>query len=361
MLSQRMIHRSTLLLFLAVTGAALAALACRTHRSTETTESSPPPKLDHLRVGYLPVTGHGKFFVARDERIFEKEGLDVELVEFANSADGLSALRAGQIDVGAFGTTAPLVHIAKGADLRIIGGIMGEDASVIATEENAPSIRTVADLKGKKVATVRLATGDAVIRGALARQGIDWQKDLEIFELKSPPAVIEAVKNGQVQAGVVWGPHDLRAKEQGLKVVLLSSDLSPGHPCCRIAINGKDLEPKRNAWQRFLRAILEAERFAQTNHEATVNHIVAQLKLDRTLVEHAFYHGHLDQSSDPNLKGIQEFWQTMKASKFVEPNDKDISAYVDSTLFRAAVSSLQKQEPAEPFWKHAQEVAANRN
>ena len=115
--------------------------------------------LDHVKVGHLPVTGHAKFFVAKEYGIFEKEGIDAELIEFINSADGLTALRAGKLDVGAFGTTAPLVHIAQGADLRIIAGIMGEDAALITTAENAPKIKTLADLKGKKVATIRMATG----------------------------------------------------------------------------------------------------------------------------------------------------------------------------------------------------------
>jgi NitT/TauT family transport system substrate-binding protein len=150
--------------------------------------------LDHVRVGHLPVTGHAKFFVAKEYGIFEKEGIDAELIEFINSADGLTAVRAGKLDVGAFGTTAPLVHISQGADLRIIAGIMGEDAAIITTAENAPKIKTLADLKGKKVATIRLATGDAVLRGALEKEGINWKTDLQVFELKSPPAVAEAVK-----------------------------------------------------------------------------------------------------------------------------------------------------------------------
>ncbi len=81
-------------------------------------------------MGHLPVTGHAKFFIAKEYGLFEKEGIDAELIESINSADGLTALRAGKIDVGAFGATAPLVHIAQGADLRIIAGIMGEDAAM---------------------------------------------------------------------------------------------------------------------------------------------------------------------------------------------------------------------------------------
>ena len=63
-----------------------------------------------------------------------------------------------------------------------------------ATPANAAKIAGVTDLKGKKVATVRMASGDAVLRGALKDKGINWKTDLQIFELKSPAAVIEAVK-----------------------------------------------------------------------------------------------------------------------------------------------------------------------
>ncbi|MDD5169384.1 MAG: ABC transporter substrate-binding protein, partial [Syntrophales bacterium] len=308
------------------------------------------PAKDRLRVGYLPVTGHAKFFVAKEQGLFTKEGLDVELIEFINSADGINALRAGKIDVGAFGTTAPLVHISQGADLKIIGGIMGEDASIIARPDKASSIRTIADLRGKKVATVRLATGDAVLRGALLKEGIDWKTDLKIFELKNPPAVLEAVKSGQVDAGVTWGPHDITAEKEGMKVVIRSHDLSPGHPCCRIAITGSELQGKRNTLTRFLRAILQAEKFTKTNHEATVNAIVKYVKLDRAIIEKAYYHGHLDQSTDPNVEEVKKFWITMQKSEFVK-SGQDITKFIDKSLYKSALDSLAKENPKDPFWK----------
>ena len=112
-----------------------------------------------IKVGYLPVTGHAKFFVAKEQGLFAQEGLDVELVEFQNSADGLNAVVAGKLDVGAFGTTAPVAHISKGANLKIIGGIMGGDAAVITTAENAGAYNKISALRGKKIATVRMASG----------------------------------------------------------------------------------------------------------------------------------------------------------------------------------------------------------
>ena len=313
-----------------------------------------------LKVGHLPVTGHAKFFIAKEEGFFKAEGLDVELVEFANSADGLAALRAGKLDLGAFGTTAPLVHISKDADIRIIGGVMGEDASIIATPENAKTIKTVADLKGKKVATVRLATGDAVFRGALEEAGLNWKTDVQIFELKSPPAVLEAVKSGQVDAGVTWGPHDVTAEAQGLKVVIRSRTLQPGHPCCRLTVNAKDLQERPEVWERFIHAFLRAEKFANDNHEKTLDDISKYLKLDRAVIQKAYYDGYLDQTSDPNVAGIVRFWKTMIKSEFVT-SDKDITQFIDTKTYEKALNQVVKENPNDAFWKKRLETFAERD
>jgi NitT/TauT family transport system substrate-binding protein len=320
----------------------------------------PSKTIATLRVGYLPVTGHAKFFIAQEEGFFKDEGLNVQLIEFSNSADGLAALRADKLDLGAFGTTAPLVHIAKGADISIIGGVMGEDAAIIVKPENENIIKTIADLKGKKVATVRLATGDAVLRGALSDAGINWKTDLQIFELKSPPAVLEAVKSGQVDAGVTWGPHDLRAEEQGLKVVIRSGSLQPGHPCCRLTVHTQDAQQRKEVWAHFIRAILRAEKFAHDNRQKTVDDIAKYLKLDRGLIERAYYSGHLDQATDPNLAGVQRFWDTMNRSGFVESKDP-IAPHVQTSIYKEALDELAKENPNDPFWQERERVFAQRD
>lgn len=321
--------------------------------------STPAAAAEKVRIGYLPVTGHAKFFVAKEQGFFEKEGLDVELLEFQNSADGINALKAAKIDVGAFGTTAPLVHIAKGTDLRIIGGIMGEDAAIVTTPANAGKIKAIADLRGKKIATVRLASGDAVLRGALHDAGIDWKKDVQIFELKNPPAVIEALKTGQVDAGVIWGPHDFRAEEQGLQIVARSKTLQPGHPCCRLTVRAEQLK-ERAKWVKLVRAILRAEKFAREDHARTVDAIVKYLKLDRALIEKAYYSGYLDQTSDPNTRGVRKFWTIMQASEFVESKD-GIDGHVEASIYKEALDGLAKESPKDAYWAELEKKFAERN
>lgn len=122
--------------------------------------------------------------------------------------------------------------------------------------------------------------------------------------MKNPAAVIEAVKSGQVDAGLVWGPHDLRAEDQGLKVVIHSTDLQPGHPCCRLVVTEASLKNPLT-WEKFLRAILQAEKFAAENKKETIDSIARYVKIDRQLLWRGYYSQYLDQLSDPDVKGVK--------------------------------------------------------
>ncbi|ENO85927.1 ABC transporter substrate-binding protein [Thauera linaloolentis] len=314
---------------------------------------------EQLKVGYLPATGHAKFFIAKEQGLFAKEGLDVELVEFHNSADGLNAIIAGKLDTGAFGTTGPIAHLSKGTKLKIIGGIMGGDAALVTTQAGAEQVKTIADLKGKKVATVRMASGDAVLRGALKDSGLNWKTDLEIFELKNPSAVIEAVKSKQVDVGLVWGPHDLRAEDQGLKIVIHSSDLQPGHPCCRIVITESNAK-NQATWEKFLRAILQAERFAAENKEATIDSIAKYVKLDKQLLWRGYYSEYIDQSSDPDAKGVKHFADVMASSEFIT-KAPDLSASIDARFYEKVLNQLAAENPGDVYWQKLQQDFKRKN
>jgi NitT/TauT family transport system substrate-binding protein len=322
--------------------------------------SAEKPKVS-FKVGIIPVPEHSKLIIARDKGFFAEEGLDVELVEFQNSADGITALRGGKTDIGSVGVTAPLVHISKGADsIRIIGGLGGNGSAIVAGPDFAAKYKSLADLKGKKVGTVRLSSSDAVVRSALTKTGIDWKKDVTIFELKNPAAVIEAVKTGEIDAGVVWAPFDIIALDRGLKVVVRTEQLSPGHPCCRISVNVEELQKERAAFVGFVKAIYKAERFIVKNRKETIELVSKDLKLDQREVEETIYGGHTEFSSDPNVKGVVEFWSGLQKSGFIE-SDRDIRKYIDTSIAKDALDALVKTEPKDAFWKSAQKLFAERN
>ena len=300
-----------------------------------------------VRVGNLLVPGQAKLFIAKELGYFAEEGLDVQLNEFTNSADGLSALRAGKLDFGAFGATAPLFHIAKDADIRIVGGIHDEDAGLITTAKNAEVIHSVSDLRGKKIAVVRLSSGDAALRGRLLELGLIPGKDVEISEIKSPPAVIEAVRAGDVDAGMVWEPHIVRAQQSGLKVIARSHDLVPGHPCCRLVAQRAYTVDHPDTIRHFLKALLKAEKFGHDNRSGAVDIIAKYIKLDRSIVDASYLN---EQPTDPNIENTVRFWNVLRKIGFAQ-KDKDIASYVDTGAYKQSLDELAAKEPQEPFWK----------
>ena len=316
--------------------------------------------LDKISIGYLSSTGQGKYFIAKETGIFEKNGLDVTLVEFANSGDGIAAVRAGKLDAGSFGAIAPMVHIAGGAEIRFVAGLMGEDAAIITRKENADKIKSLADVKGKKLGTIRLGTGDAVLRGGLKDAGLNWKKDVSIVELKNPPAVIEAVKNGTIYAGVTWGPHDQRAEEACLAVVLRSRDIAPGHICCRLIALQRKIQGREDIYKRIAKSLLEAEYIVQNDHKKSTEIIAKYIHLSPELVNKAFYSGFVDQTSDPNVKGIEYFWNTMKDADYIQ-SDKDIKKYVITKFYKDALDELVKENPKETFYAEREKIFATRN
>ncbi|MDR2825360.1 MAG: ABC transporter substrate-binding protein [Deltaproteobacteria bacterium] len=321
-------------------------------------------ELTKLNIGAMPITGHSKFFVAKERGFFAEEGIDAEISLFTSGADAVAAFRAEKLDAGAFGVATSLAHIGRGADALIIAGIMGQDSQYITKPENVGSITSAKDFRGKKIATVRLAAGDVVLRWALGQEGIVWKKDVEVFEFKNPTSVIEAVKSGQVDVGAIWGPYDQGAESKGFKVALDSAQLLPGHTCCRLLIHTNDLNSKADLWVHLQRALLKAERYSASTdpakHKQTVEDVAKYVKLDKELIENAFYNGHLDQTTDPNAEGLQQLWNVMLESKDIESSD-DVQVFIEPGPYRTALQSLIKEEPSEAFWKKALDLSLRRD
>ena len=301
-----------------------------------------------IKAGYLPTTGHALLFVAKEEGYFAKQGLNVELSQFPNSADGYNALTAGKLDVIAMGSTAPSVYIAKGTDLRLIGGLMGEGAAAITLPQNAEKYKNISSWKGKTIATVRMSTGDVVYRSAMQDAGLNWSTDVTIQELKSPSAVLDAVKSGKVDVGIVWLPYQQVAEAQGLTIISYGDEFRPGHPCCRLAVTNTTLTGDRDTYVRFEKALIEAYLFAKTNETGTVNDVAKFADFNKSIIRDSIYSEHFTFSPDPNKKAIKGYWNMMLSEGYIN-STANIDNYVDTTVYKQALDEVIKENPKDPL------------
>ncbi|MDR1870814.1 MAG: ABC transporter substrate-binding protein [Deltaproteobacteria bacterium] len=284
------------------------------------------------------------------EKYFEKEGLDVELIFFLSTSDGINALNSGKIDVGlSFGTGSPLTFAAEGAPIVIFGGNLAGGHPIIVKPELASQIKSINDFKGKSVGTPRIYTADVVFRGAAHKAGLVAGKDYELIEFRRPIDVLEAVKSGKVDIGIATNGVMSGIVDSGLAIPLWSNDLFAFHPCCRLITTKDTLEKRRPELVKLLKGLLQAERDFYKNPEIGVQANMDDLKIDEKLARLMTLDPHIQLEVDPNTKGVVTMWDYMLESGYIKSNANPKS-FIDVTLYKEALDSLKATEPQEPYW-----------
>lgn len=310
--------------------------------------------LPKLRVGYIPEPAHGLYFVAKEKGYFKEEGVEVDLFQFGSAAEGLAALKAEKLDVGTFGTTAPLLFISKGSEFTFIGGMMIGGQAIIARPERLAELsgKNLKVYKGKKVGLVKLSTGDVIFKGALKKAGIDYKKDITFVELGTVASVVEAVKKGSVDAGLVYPPHySLAEKNYGLKVTHYIEDFYPDYTCCRIVAHTKQVNASPDTYRKFLAALIRAYRFYKTNPDETVKIYAKALKIDEDIIRNETYFKKVaDSNPDPLRKGILDFWQHILDAGYITQN-YPIDKHINTNIYKQALDSVIRREPKDKTYQ----------
>jgi NitT/TauT family transport system substrate-binding protein len=314
-----------------------------------------------IRAGYLTANGAPLAFLAQDAGLFRKEKVDVKLIPFASSPDGLNALNSGKIDIAVtFGTGAPLTFISKGADFVIIGGHLTGGHSIAAKPEVAKRFKSIKDFRGLTVASPRMYTADVIFRGALAKAGLTIGQQVKIIEVKNGPASLEALKAGKVDAAVLVYGDLPNAERAGFKRLYWSNDLFPNHPCCRLVVKRKFLKTHPKGLAAFLRAMIQAERVKDTNPKQLVKVWADRLNVDTARAREILLEPHLLFSIDPNEKGVVKTWNYMKSVGYIRSNE-NVRSHINTALYKSALDDLTKQNPKDAFYKKLQKRFKSQN
>lgn len=161
-----------------------------------------------LKVAAAGGTLHAPVFTAVEQGLFEKHGLDVEIVMFQSGVEMINGLLAGSHDVNTMGTIPFLSGVSNGFPLVLIGHLHGNalaesyvDNVGIAARND---IASVEDLKGRKIGLPRGTGAEGYILGVLSQSGLS-ESDVELVNVK-PPELPTALLNGDVDAISVWEP-----------------------------------------------------------------------------------------------------------------------------------------------------------
>ncbi|MCM1985363.1 ABC transporter substrate-binding protein [Lyngbya confervoides] len=178
-----------------------------------------------IKIGYSNWAGWWPWAVAEEEKLFEKNGVNVELKWFDGYVESMEAFATGQLD-GNSQTLNDTVSFAAGAPngevvVLVNDNSEGNDKIIVSQD-----IQTIQDLKGKKVAVEEGVVDDFLLSLALEQAGMK-RSDVEIVPLETGKAAA-AFAAGQVDATGVFPPFWLTALEREGSKELVSSKEFPG-------------------------------------------------------------------------------------------------------------------------------------
>ena len=185
---------------------------------------------DTVKIGYLPSDHDAALFVADAKGMYKDKNITVELVQFNNGGDLMTAMASGEVDVGYVGITPVLSSIAKGVPVKVISSAQTEGSGIVVTQDSG--INSAADLKGKSIAT----PGEASIQHALLTYYLKQNNisidDLNVSAMKVP-SMNDALKTKQIDGIVTFQPYvSIATNDTGNQLLVGSDEILPNHPCC---------------------------------------------------------------------------------------------------------------------------------
>lgn len=243
-----------------------------------------PLRAEPIRIAYSGVSASGlPVWVAKEEGIFARHGLEADLVAVRSAPIQVSALVSNEVQFVRGSASSMLSAAAQGAKLKIILSLFAERASYDFLV--SPSIKQPADLRGKKLG-VQDFSGLlwSLTMLSLKEMGLDPQKDnISIQAIGDSTVIAQSLATGIIDGAALDRLQSARLQSLGVKVLLdLGKFPLPSSPLmCAESYVQKNPQTIEN----FIKAMIESSAFLRANKERGMAALQKYLKLDRQLAE----------------------------------------------------------------------------
>lgn len=230
-----------------------------------------------VRINWTAVTGaQSGMFMAQQEGLFKKHGLDVELLHIASSSRGIQAILAGEIAFSYMDGANLVQANLKGANIALVAGATNRQVFSLMAK---PEIKKVADLKGKKIGITRIGSSTHTSAlFALNSAGLK-QSDYQILPLVEVPNILTALLAGQVDAGVVSPPTNSRARKAGLNELMNLAKEGPEFVSVAVGASRNYIKANEDVVRRVVRAYSEGVQIFRSNKPAVLRMIQKYLRV----------------------------------------------------------------------------------
>ena len=208
------------------------------------------------------------------------EGITYKITwsQFTSGPPLLEAANAGAVDIGAVGNTPPIFAAAANSKIKIVAaGAQNLNAQAVLVPKTSP-IRSIQELKGKKVAVAKGSSAHALLLSVLKKGGLRFA-DIRPQYLQ-PADALSAFSAGRVDAWSIWDPYTAQAEAQtGARALVFGNDFGTNYSFNVAAAKALENKAKVAALRDYLTRIDRATIWAATHQDEWARTWSAQIGL----------------------------------------------------------------------------------
>ena len=292
-----------------------------------------------VRINWTAVTGaQSGMFMAQQEGLFKKNGLDVELLHIASSSRGIQAILAGEIGFSYMDGQNQAQANLKGANIALVLGATNKQVFSLMAK---PEFKRVTDLRGKKIGITRVGSSTHTSAlFALNASGLK-QNDYQILPLLEVPNILTALLTGQIDAGVVSPPTNSRARKAGFNELMNLAKDGPEYVSVGVGASRAYIKANEDTVRRVVRSYAEGVQIFRNNKAAALRMIQKYLRVKEPEIAEDTYNQFREYLEYPpyvSRKGMENVLADVAASDPAAKNSK-LEDFTDMRF----VAELDKQ------------------
>ncbi|KPI47504.1 aliphatic sulfonate ABC transporter substrate-binding protein [Clostridioides difficile] len=264
-------------------------------------------KLSEINLTYVKSPLNVPSIIQKQDDLFRKEfkkdNIKVNFHEITTGPEQTQALAAGEIDfLHALGGTSALIAASNGVELKILNTYSRSPKGFMILT-NDGSIKSAADLAGKKVAGPKGTILHQVLIAALDKEGLSMD-NVEFINMGIPEASA-ALADGSVDAALIAGPAALKAMKSGSKLVANGEGLVDGIIVTAVSTDFAEKHPE--IVERFMKVEEETLEYVNNNFDEAMEKVAKEvdLSVEETKELYAWYDFSLD-ITDKDISSLED-------------------------------------------------------
>ena len=304
---------------------------------------------DKIRIGYSGATvSNAMLWVTDEGRLFQKNGIDPQIL-YLQTTLGQTAMIAGEIDMCVYSGSLLSAARLQGVDVVMIISFLNKPLYRLVVR---PEIRTVADLKGKRLGITRFGTvTDSMSRLLINKLGLDAEKDVSYIQVGDVPILLASLSSGKIIDGaIIQPPYYLKAVATGMRVLVNMQEMDIPVQQTGLNTTQKFIAKNPDVVRRVVKSVIEGIHLMRTNPAMAKRAISRRMQIkDEKEIEDTYQllKSFVQIKPYPTLEGFKTIFEDLAkrvpAAKNANPKEFVDTRFIEELDKSGFIDALERQ------------------